>query len=87
MHKMQLIQCLLILQSLSDENIKKLQSTIAEIENLFDLNNVEALSVQQRSLLDIMLLNKMLEEQMLEGERLDLANNTLGVAVTILESY
>ena len=80
-------ECLLILQSLSDENIKKLQSTIAEIENLFDLNNVEALSVQQRSLLDIILLNKMLEEQMLEGERLDLANNTLGVAVTILESY
>lgn len=80
-------ECLLILQSLSDENIKKLQSTIAEIENLFDLNNVEALSVQQRSLLDIILLSKILEEEMLEGERLDLANNTLGVAVTILESY
>ena len=80
-------ECLLILQSLSDENLKKLQSTIAEIENLFDLNNVEALSVQQRSLLDIILLSKILEEEMLEGERLDLANNTLGVAVTILESY
>lgn len=80
-------ECLLILQSLNDENLKKLQETIAEAEGLFDLNNVESLSVQQRSLLDIILLNKIIGEGMVEGERLELANNTLGVAVTILESY
>lgn len=80
-------EALLILQSLSDENLKKLQETIAEVENLFDLSDVTSLSVQQRSLLDIIILSKVLGEGMVEGDRLELASNTLGVAVTILESY
>ncbi len=80
-------EALLLLESLSDENLKALQELLAEIESLFDLNDVSSLTIQERSLLDILVLKEVIEESMVEGERLELAKNTLSVAVTILESY
>ncbi len=80
-------EALLVLESISSEDLKKLQETMAEIESIVDLKDVEALTVEQRSLLDIIVLSKIIEESMVEGERLELAKDTLGVAVTILESY
>ena len=80
-------EALLVLESLTNENVQKLQETMAEIEGLVDLKDVESLTVEQRSLLDIIVLSKIIEEGLVEGERFDLAKETLGVAVTILESY
>ncbi len=80
-------EALLVLQSLSNDDLKNMTETLAEIEGLFDLKDVGSLNVQQRSLLDIIVLSKILEDEVLEGERLELAKDTLGVAVTILESY
>lgn len=80
-------ECLLVLESLDDEKVKSLQEIMSEIENIVDLNDVSSLSVQQRSLLDILLLSKVIEDGMVEGERLDTAKETLSVAITILESY
>jgi len=80
-------EALLVLQSLSNDDLKNMTETLAEIESLFDLKDVGSLTIQQRSLLDIIVLSKILEDEVLEGERLELAKDTLGVAVTILESY
>lgn len=80
-------EALLVMESLSNENLKALQELLAEIEGLFDLNDVSSLNVQERSLLDILVLKKVIDENMVEGERLELAKNTLSVAVTILQSY
>ncbi len=80
-------EALLVMESLSNENLKALQELLAEIESLFDLNDVSSLNVQERSLLDILVLKKVIDENMVEGERLELAKNTLSVAVTILQSY
>lgn len=79
-------EALLVLESLSDENVKKLQETMAEIESLIDVNDISSLSIQQRSLLDVIILSKLLDENMVEGERLETAENALSVAVTILQS-
>lgn len=80
-------EALLILKSLSEENFKKLQDLLAKIESIFDLRDVSSLTVQQRSLLDLLILSEIINNDMLEGEQLDTAKNTLSVAVTILESY
>lgn len=80
-------ECLIILESLSEENVKKLQETYSEIETIVDIKDVSSLSVQQRSLLDVLLLSKIIEENMVDSERLTLAKETLSVAVTILKSY
>ncbi len=79
-------EALLVLESLSDENVKKLQETMAEIEGLIDINDISSLSIQQRSLLDVIVLSKLLDENMLEGERLQTAEDALTVAITILQS-
>lgn len=80
-------EALLILESLSDDNVKALQELMAEIEGLVDLTDVSSLSVQQRSLLDVLVLSKVIDDGMVTGDRLQTAKDTLAVAVTILESY
>ncbi|MBR2578628.1 MAG: copper amine oxidase N-terminal domain-containing protein [Clostridia bacterium] len=80
-------EALLILKSLSEDDLKKLQDLIAKIDSFMDLRDVTSLTVQQRSLLDLLILGEIINNDMLEGEKLDTAKNTLSVAVTILESY
>lgn len=80
-------EALLVLQSLSDEDAKKLQDLMAEIESLVDIKDISSLTVQQRSLLDVIILSKLIDEDMLDGERFQTAQEALSVAVTILESY
>lgn len=80
-------EALLILKSLSEDDFKKLQGLIAKITSFIDLRDVTSLTVQQRSLLDLLVLSEIINKDMLEGEKLDTAKNTLSVAVTILESY
>ncbi len=80
-------EALLILESLSDENLKALKDLMVEIEGLIDIHNIEMLSVQQRSLLDVLVLHKVIDEGMVSEERLPDAKEALSVAVTILESY
>jgi len=81
-------ETLLLLQSISAEDMKKLQELIAEIESLFDLNNIESLTVQERSLLDILVLTGIQNQEIeLNEQKQDLLENTLAVAVQILEAY
>lgn len=80
-------EALLILKSLSEDDLKKLQDLIAKIESFIDLRDVTSLTVQQRSLLDLLILSEIINNDMLDGERLETAKNTLSVAITILESY
>lgn len=80
-------EALLLLKSLSEDDFKKLQNIIAKITSFIDLRDVTSLTVQQRSLLDLLILSEMLDNEMLDGERLETAKNTLSVAITILESY
>ncbi len=80
-------EALLVLESLDDDSVKALQELMAEIEGLVDIKDVSSLSVQQRSLLDVLVLSKITDDGMVEGERLQTAKDTLAVAVTILESY
>lgn len=80
-------EALLVLQSLSEDDLKKLQDVFVEINELFDLNDISSLTVQQRSLLDILLLSKILDEDLAKDEKLQTAKEALSIAVTILESY
>lgn len=80
-------EAMLILESLDDDDVKKLQELMAEIEGLIDVKNIDSLSVQQRSLLDVLVLTKVLDEDMVKDERIQTAQEALGVAITILESY
>ncbi len=80
-------EALLILKSLSEDDFKKLQDLIAKIESFMDLRDVTSLTVQQRSLLDLLILGEIINNDILDGERLETAKDTLSVAVTILESY
>lgn len=80
-------EALLVLESLSDDDAKKLQEMMAEIESLINVKDISSLSIQQRSLLDVIVLSKLLDEKMITGERLQTAQEALRVAVTILESY
>lgn len=80
-------EALMSLETLDDEKISKLQEVIAEIEKLVDLNDIESLSVKQRSLLDILMLDEAINQNMFEGHRLEVAKDALSVAVTLLKSY
>ena len=80
-------ECLIVLESLDEEKVKNLQELMSEVETVFDLKDVSSFSVQQRSLLDILFLSKLIEDNMVDDERLELAKNTISVAITILESY
>ena len=80
-------ECLFILESLDEEKVKKLQELMSEVENVFDLKDISSFTVQQRSLLDILFLSKLIEDDMIDNKRLDLAKITIPVAITILESY
>lgn len=80
-------EALLLLKSLSEDDFKKLQDLIAKITSFIDLRDVTSLTVQQRSLLDLLILSEMIDNEMLDDERLNTAKNTLSVAITILESY
>ncbi|MBR0423661.1 MAG: hypothetical protein IJJ04_03410 [Clostridia bacterium] len=80
-------ECLFILESLDEEKVKNLQELMSEVETVFDLKDISSFTVQQRSLLDILFLSKLIEDDMIDNERLDLAKNTISVAITILESY
>lgn len=80
-------EALLVLQSLSEDDLKKMQDLFVEINDLFDLNDISSLTVQQRSLLDIILLSRILDEDMAKDEKLQTAKEALSIAVTILESY
>lgn len=80
-------EALMTLETLDEENIGKLQEVFAEIEGLVDLNDVDSLSVKQRSLLDVLMLYEAIKQNMFEGHRLEVANDALSVAVTLLKSY
>ena len=76
-----------IIYSLGEDNIKKLQDLLVEVEGMMNIKDTDSLAVQQRSLLDILFLSKAIEDSLVSDERLEEAKNTLSVAVTILESY
>lgn len=80
-------EALLVLKSLDNESVKELTETLAEIENFVDLTDVASLTAQQRSVLDVIVLSKIIQDDMVKDERLQLAENTLAVAITILQSY
>lgn len=80
-------ETLLLLESLSEENISDLQSLVAEIEDLYNLKGIKSFTLQQRSLLDVLLLDEIINQKMLTDERLSLAQESLTVATTILKSY
>lgn len=80
-------ECLFVLESLDEEKVKNLQELMSEVETVFDLKDISSFTIQQRSLLDILFLSKLIEDDMIDNERLDLAKNTISVAITILESY
>lgn len=76
-----------IIYSLGEDNIKKLQDLLVEVEGMMNIKDTSSLTVQQRSLLDVLFLSKAIEDSLVSDERLEEAKNTLSVAVTILESY
>lgn len=76
-----------IIYSLGEDNIKKLQDLLVEVEGMMNIKDTSSLTVQQRSLLDVLFLSKAIEDELVSNERLDEAKNVLSVAVTILESY
>lgn len=76
-----------IIYSLGEDNIKKLQDLLVEVEGMMNIKDTDSLAVQQRSLLDVLFLSKAIEDSLVSDERLEEAKNTLSVAVTILESY
>lgn len=80
-------EALLVVKSLSEDNFKKLKESLANIESFIDLRDISSLTVQQRSLLDMLILSEIIENDMVDGERLTTAKDTLSVAITILESY
>lgn len=76
-----------IIYSLGEDNIKNLQDLLVEVEGMMNIKDTSSLTVQQRSLLDVLFLSKAIEDSLVSDERLEEAKNTLSVAVTILESY
>ena len=80
-------EALLVLESLTEDNVKDLQEILAEIEEIVDLNDVKSLSLRERSLLDILMLNEVISKDMLEGDKLQVAKEALTIAVTVLKSY
>ncbi len=80
-------EALLVLESLTEDNVQDLQEVLAEIEEIVDLNDVKSLSLKERSLLDILMLNEVISNDMLEGDKLQVAKEALAIAVTILKSY
>ncbi|MDR1627210.1 MAG: copper amine oxidase N-terminal domain-containing protein [Oscillospiraceae bacterium] len=80
-------EALLALESLTDSNVKDLQEVLAEIEEIVDLNDVKSLSLKERSLLDILMLNEAISKDMFEGDRLQVAREAQAIAVTVLKSY
>lgn len=80
-------EALMVLETLDSEKIGELQTVFAEIEELVDLNDVDSLSVKQRALLDILMLYTAISQNMFTGHRLEVANDALSVAVTLLKSY
>lgn len=80
-------EALMVLETLSSEDIGRLQEVFAEIERLVDLNEIDAMSVKQRSLLDVLMLYEAISKNMFSGHRLDVAKDALSVAVTLLKSY
>lgn len=80
-------EALMSLQSLSEENLNEFKELFHEISAMVDLNDVNTINIRQRALLDVLVLNFIIENDMLEGDKLQTASDTLNVAVTILESY
>ncbi len=80
-------EALMVLETLSSEDIGRLQEVFAEIEGLVDLNEIDAMSVKQRSLLDVLMLYEAISKNMFSDHRLDVAKDALSVAVTLLKSY
>ena len=76
-----------IIYSLGEDNVKKLQDLLVEVEGMMNIKDTSSLTVQQRSLLDVLFLSKAIEDESVSNERLDEAKNVLSVAVTIFESY
>lgn len=80
-------ETLRVLESLKEEKFKELNDVVAEIEGLVDLNDVESMTLQQRCLLDVLLLYQLFENKMVEGDRLAVAEEAYSVAITALKSY
>ncbi len=80
-------EALMVLETLSSEDIGKLQEVFAEIEGLVDLNDIDSLSVKQRSLLDTLMLYEAIKQNMFSEHRAEVANDALSIAVTLLKSY
>ncbi len=64
-------EALLVLESLGEDDLKKLQDLFAEVNDLVDLNDVGSLTVQQRALLDILILTKIIDDEMVKDEKLE----------------
>lgn len=80
-------EALMVLETLGSDDIGKLQEIFAEIEGLVDLNDIDAMSVKQRSLLDVLMLYGAISQNMFSDHRLDVAKDALEVAITLLKSY
>lgn len=80
-------EALMVLETLGSDDIGKLQEIFAEIEGLVDLNDIDAMSVKQRSLLDVLMLYGAISQKMFSDHRLDVAKDALEVAITLLKSY
>ncbi len=80
-------EALIVLESLEEDDLKKLQDVFVEAHDLFDLNDIGSLNIQQRALLDILFLSRIIDEDMVKDEKLATAKEELSVAVTVLESY
>jgi len=80
-------EALFVLESLSEDDLKQMKDLFVEVNELFDLNDISSLSVEQRSLLDVLFLSKIVDENMVKDEKLQTAKDALSIAVTILQSY
>ncbi len=80
-------EALMALETLSTDDIGNLQTIFAEIEDLVDLNDIESLTIKQRALLDILMLYEAIDQDMFSDHRLEVANDALSVAVTLLKAY
>ncbi len=80
-------ETLRVLESLKEEKFKELNEVVAEISGLVDLNDIDSMTLQQRCLLDVLMLYDTFEKDLIEGDRLSVAKEAYSVAITALKSY
>lgn len=80
-------ETLRVLESLKEEKFKELNEVVAEISGLVDLNDIDSMTLQQRCLLDVLMLYDAFEKDLIEGDRLSVAKEAYSIAITALKSY